>query len=80
MALLVAQIGRLSVSIARSREGQGRQMQAAAARRATIGQARPGHRLLDPQAQTAAAELERALKQLAYDWSATKRLGVALSV
>jgi len=41
VALLVAQIGRLSVSIARLREAQGRQAQAAAARRAalTIGQA-----------------------------------------
>ncbi len=57
VALLVAQIGRLSVSIARLREAQGRQAQAAAARRAafTIGQA-TGH--WTHQAQTAAAELE----------------------
>ncbi len=57
VALLVAQIGRLSVSIARLREAQGRQAQAAAARRAafTIGQA---NRHWTHQAQTAAAELE----------------------
>ncbi len=57
MALLVAQIGRLSVSIARLREAQGRQVQAAAARRAafTVGQA-TGH--WTGQAQSVAAELE----------------------
>ncbi len=57
VALLVAQIGRLSVSIARLRQAQGRQVQAAAARRAafTIGQA-TGH--WTGQAQSVAAELE----------------------
>ncbi len=56
VALLVAQIGRLSISIARLREAQGRQAQAAAARRAafTIGQAN-GH-WTDA---AAAAELEQ---------------------
>ncbi len=57
VGLLIAQIGRLSVSIARLREAQDRQAQAAAARRAafTIGQA-TGH--WTSQAQTAAAQLE----------------------
>ena len=55
VALLVAQIGRLSVSIARLREAQDRQAQAAAAKRAafTIGQA-SGH--WTHQAQSVAAE------------------------
>jgi len=58
VALLVAQIGRLSVSIARLRKAQDRQAQAAAARRAafTIGQA-IGH--WTHQAQTVAAEQHR---------------------
>jgi len=58
VALLMAQIGRLSVSIARLREAQGRQAQAAGARRAalTIGQA-TGH--WTHQAQTAVAEQHR---------------------
>jgi len=57
VALLIAQIGRLSVSIARLRQAQRRQAQAAAARRAEfmIGQD-PGH--WTGQAQTAPAELE----------------------
>ncbi len=57
VALLIAQIGRLSVSIARLREAQGRQAQAEAARRAafTIGQA-TGH--WTHQAQAAVADLE----------------------
>jgi len=55
VALLVAQIGRLSVSITRLREAQDRQAQAAAAKRAafTIGQA-SGH--WTHQAQSVAAE------------------------
>jgi len=59
VALLVAQVGRLSVSIARLREAQGRQAQAAAARRAafTIGQAN-GHWTNQAHA-AAAAELEQ---------------------
>ncbi len=59
VALLIAQVGRLSVSIARLREAQGRKAQAAAARRAavTIGQAN-GHRTNQGQA-AAAAELEQ---------------------
>jgi len=58
VALLVAQIGRLSVSIARLREAQDRQAQAAAARRAAvaIGQAN-GH--WTSQAHAAAAELKQ---------------------
>jgi len=57
VALLIAQIGRLSVSIARLREAQGRQVQATAARRAafTIGQASGDW---SHQARTAAAEAE----------------------
>jgi len=57
VALLIAQIGRLSVSIARLREAQDRQAQAAAARRAafTIGEA---NRHWTHQAQSGAAELE----------------------
>jgi len=59
VALLVAQVGRLSVSIARLREAQGRQAQAAAARRAafTIAQAN-GHWTHQAHA-AAAAELEQ---------------------
>jgi len=58
VALLVAQIGRLSVSIARLREAQGRQAQAAAARRAAvaIGQAN-GH--WTSQARAAGGELKQ---------------------
>jgi len=59
VALLVAQIGRLSVSIARLREAQGRQAQAAAATRAALklGQAN-GHWTNQAHA-AAAAELEQ---------------------
>jgi len=59
VALLVAQVGRLSVSIARLREAQGRQAQAAAARRAALkmGQA-DGHWTNQAHA-AAAAELEQ---------------------
>jgi len=58
VALLVAQVGRLSVSIARLREAQDRQAQAAAARRAAvaIGQAN-GH--WTNQAHAAAGELKQ---------------------
>jgi len=58
VALLVAQVGRLSVSIARLREAQGRQAQAVTARRAavTIGQA---NGYWTGQAHAAAAELEQ---------------------
>jgi len=75
VALLVAQIGRLSVSIARLREAQGRQAQAAAARRAavTIGRAN-GH--WTNQAH-AAAELEQRGLSSAASKSASTTTGAA---
>ncbi len=58
VALLVAQVGRLSVSIARLREAQDRQAQAAVARRAAvaIGQA---NGLWTNQAHAVAGELKQ---------------------
>jgi len=59
VALLVAQVGRLSVSIARLREAQGRQAQAAAARRAALKMGQANGHWTNQAHAAAAAELEQ---------------------
>ena len=59
VALLVAQVGRLSVSIARLREAQGRQAQAAAARRAALKMGQANGHWTNQAHAAATAELEQ---------------------